>query len=115
MNRREILRSMGFVGAGLGARMSGHSWPSTATGQGVPEEPRSLRFPDWPAADKYSAERNPLFGEEEAGRPVTAADITLAYNDFYECRVDKGNVWKRGSVDSAASKPGLRRSPVAQL
>jgi len=94
LNRREILRSMGFAGAGIGALMSGFSWPSTAFGQGVPGEPRAVRFPDWPAADQYPAESNSLFGEEQAGRPVTTPDITLAYNNFYEFRVDKRNVWK---------------------
>lgn len=120
-NRREILRGLGLAGAGvgLGALLGGRSRaeaavagaggdggaggtagglparPSRRLGQGgVTPVPEAVRYPDWPAAGLYPAERSPRFGVEDAGRPITDEAITLAYNNFYEFFPPKDGVWK---------------------
>ena len=94
LDRRRLLRSMGFAGVGLGTLLNGCSWAETVLSQAVPAVPEAVRFPEWPAADKYPAEKSSRFTEEDAGRPITPAGITLAYNNFYEFFTDKAGVWR---------------------
>lgn len=102
-NRREVLRGMGFAGVGLGTLLAGYSWAGIGGGQAVPGQPDAVRYPDGPAADLYPADRNPEFGEDSVDRPITPPDRTLAYNNFYEFRTQKENVWKL--VDRFETRP----------
>ena len=103
MNRREVLRSMGFAGAGMGTLISGCAWAEGLVPQRVRGQDGAVVFPDWPAADLYPAERSSTFTEEDAGRSITPANVVLAYNNFYEFRVQKENVWRL--VDRFETRP----------
>jgi len=95
LNRRQLLRSMGFTAAGVGSLLTGNSW---ASGLGAQQRVRgvdaAVKFPDWPAADLYPAEASSVFTEEQAGREITPTNVMLAYNNFYEFRVNKTTVWE---------------------
>ncbi|MFQ5744046.1 MAG: protein-methionine-sulfoxide reductase catalytic subunit MsrP, partial [Acidobacteriota bacterium] len=94
MNRRQALRSMGFAGVGMGSLLAGCSWAKEIFSQGVKPVPEAVRFPEWPAADLYPADRNPGYSEEATGRSITPPAISLAYNNYYEFFTDKSEVWK---------------------
>jgi len=95
MNRREILRSMGFTAAGLGSLLATGAW-AAESGQGrVRGVNEAVNYPDWPAADLYPADSSTVFTEELAGRGITPENVSLAYNNFYEFRTNKADVWRQ--------------------
>ena len=109
MNRRELLRSMGFGATGLGTLLAGRAVAATgamgavAAGQRVRGVDAAVKFPDWPAADRYPADASSIFTEANAGRSITPPNVALAYNNFYEFRTPKDGVWEL--VDRFETRP----------
>ena len=94
LNRRELVRSMGFTAAGIGSLLATRSFAEASVQQRIRGVDEAVNYPDWPAVDKYPAKKSTVFTEELTGREITSENVTLAYNNFYEFRTDKANVWR---------------------
>jgi len=93
LNRREVLRGLGLVAAGVGGIYAVS--PAAASMQrGATPYPEAVRYPSGPAADLYPAPGNPKLPAAAAGRPVTPPELAHAYNNFYEFFTPKQEVWK---------------------
>ena len=89
LNRRELLRAMGFAGLGVFAYLNGCR-PSDAEAEGVGAW-RPVNVPAGnPNRSLYPAARNPRYVLD---RPMTAEKNTATYNNYYEFSTDKGEVW----------------------
>ena len=95
MTRRELLRSMGFTAAGVGSLLATGSFAEASVQQRIRGVDAAVNYPSWPAPDKYPAESSTVFTEELAGRSITPQNVTLAYNNFYEFRTNKADVWRQ--------------------
>lgn len=91
LNRRQVLRGMGIATVGAGGLLGA---PGAGAAQRVPGQPEAVRYPSGPAGDLYPAAANSRLTAQDAGRPITAPEVTHAYNNFYEFYVPKENVWK---------------------
>lgn len=78
-NRRQVLRAMGFAGAG--AALAGPAMPALGLAQDQTDDP---------TADLYPVEPNPLYTAE---RELTPFDIATTYNNFYEFGSHK-EIWR---------------------
>lgn len=95
MNRRELLRSMGFTAAGIGSLAATRAWAAESGQARVRGVNEAVKYPDWPAADLYPAGSSTVFTADLAGRGITPENVSLAYNNFYEFRTDKADVWRQ--------------------
>jgi len=92
LNRRQILRTLGFGALALGLPIPG-AWSATAE----PAEPDLLTDGLKPAlgksyADRFPAKRNPEYGVGD--REVTPEKFAAGNNNFYEFTTRKDAVWK---------------------
>ena len=85
---------MGFTAAGIGSLLATGSFAEASVQQRIRGVDEAVNYPDWPAVDKYPAKKSTIFTEELTGREITSENVTLAYNNFYEFRTDKANVWR---------------------
>ena len=103
LNRRELVRSMGFTAAGIVSGLATGSFAKASAQQRIRGVDEAVNYPDWPAVDKYKAKKSTVFTEELTGRESTSENVTLAYNNFYEFRTDKANVWR--NVERFETRP----------
>jgi sulfoxide reductase catalytic subunit YedY len=90
LNRRELLRRMGFAGIGAAAYLAGCG-SSEVDAQGeLAWKPTGIAGKN-PNAALYPAARNPRFSLD---RPLTAEKATATYNNYYEFTTEKSRVWK---------------------
>jgi len=89
LNRRSILKQMGFLGLGL-------SLPGcflSVDGKASPTEPDDAGVSDSGGAeDIFSAERNSKYAVPE--RSVTPESVATQFNNFYEFTTAKDQVWQ---------------------
>lgn len=134
LNRRQFVAALGLAGSGLVSSAAAGTTAglfdlqeSADTGR----RPDWLEVPDWPAADRYPAPANVMFGRERIGRPLTDEAVAARYNNFYELSPRKERVWRLAErletrpwtleVDGLVAKPRvfdvdglLRRMPLEE-
>ena len=89
LNRREVLKGLGFTGLGAAALLSGWAAPPADAQGKLPWQPTNVAT-DNPNAALYPAKRNPKY---RLDRPLTVEKSTSAYNNYYEFTTEKDKVW----------------------
>ena len=90
LNRRELLRKLGFTGLGAAALLAGCGTDSVDARGELMWKPTGLP-PKGPTSALYPAKRNPKYVLD---RPLTAEKPTATYNNYYEFGTDKEAVWR---------------------
>jgi len=111
LNRREVLRRLGFGGIGAAAFLLGCDALRAGADDDV-WKPVGVPKND-PNAGLYPAHRNPKYALD---RPLTAEKSTATYNNYYEFSTAKGRVWELAKdfrvrpwqvkVDGLVERPG---------
>ncbi|MFN8178353.1 MAG: protein-methionine-sulfoxide reductase catalytic subunit MsrP [bacterium] len=101
VNRREILKGLGFTGLGLAALMAGCGTDKVDAQGELVWKPTGVPSNN-PNAALYPAKRNPKYVLD---RPLTAEKPTATYNNYYEFTTDKGGVWKLAEGFQARTRP----------
>jgi sulfoxide reductase catalytic subunit YedY len=91
---------MGVAGIGLSGLIAS---VRPAQAQAAIANPEAVRYPSGPAADLYPATPHPVLTAADAGRPITAPELTHAHNNFYEFFTPKHQVWRH--VDDFVTDP----------
>lgn len=89
LNRRELLRRLGFTGLGAAAMLMGCG-TNSVDAQGEVWKPVGLPGRN-PNAKLYPATRSAKYGLDRA---LTAEKPTATYNNYYEFTTDKERVWR---------------------
>jgi sulfoxide reductase catalytic subunit YedY len=102
MNRRDMLRVMGFTSLGAAGVLAGCS-PHEQTEQEIVQRLQALA--------RLTVQHNTTF---RLDRPLTEEKVAARYNNFYEFSSGKGNVWKLAQFTSEPWKievTGLVQKP----